>query len=80
MPAAVPEAGLVADQDLVGAERVPVRASRWRVGDPIPGGRLHQLAQHPNQPMRGLLSETGSRVLVTATGVKQRIPLTPFTV
>ena len=34
------------DEDLAGAEGVPVRASRRRVGDPLPRSGLHQLAQH----------------------------------
>ena len=48
--AAVPEAGLMADEDLAGAEAVPVRASRRRVGDPLPGRGLYQLAQHDEKP------------------------------
>ena len=50
VPAAVPEAGLMADEDLAGAEAVPVRASRRRVGDPLPGRGLYQLAQHDEKP------------------------------
>jgi hypothetical protein len=42
--AAVTEARLMTDEYFVGAEGVPVRASRWRAGDPLPGRRLHQLA------------------------------------
>jgi hypothetical protein len=42
--AAVSEAGLMPDEDLPGAERVAVRAAARRVGDPLPGRRLHQLA------------------------------------
>ena len=46
VPAAMPETGLMAYQDLVGAEIAPVGAvCRW-VGDPLPGRGLHQLAQH----------------------------------
>jgi hypothetical protein len=45
--AAVPEARLVADEDLVGAEGVSVGAVRGWVSDPLPGRCLHQLAQHP---------------------------------
>jgi hypothetical protein len=46
VPAAVPEARLMADEDVAGTERVPVGAAcRW-VGDPLPGRGLHQLAQH----------------------------------
>ena len=33
------------DEDLIRAEGVTVRASGRRVGDPLPGRRLHQLAQ-----------------------------------
>jgi HK97 family phage major capsid protein len=47
VPAAVSEAGDVPDEDLIGAEAVPVGASRRRVGDPLPVRGLHQLAQHP---------------------------------
>jgi hypothetical protein len=45
--AAMAEANDVPDEDLIRAEGVPVRASRGRVGDPLPGCGLHQLAQHP---------------------------------
>ena len=41
----MPEAGLVADEHLAGAEPMTVQASRRRVGI-IPGRGLHQLAQH----------------------------------
>jgi hypothetical protein len=44
--AAVSEASDVTDQDLVRAEEVAVRAARRWVSDPLPGRRLHQLAQH----------------------------------
>jgi hypothetical protein len=44
--AAVAEARLVADEDLVGAERVTVRAAALWVDDPLPGRRLHELAEH----------------------------------
>jgi hypothetical protein len=44
VPAAVAEAGLVADEDLAGAQDVAVRASGRRVGDPLAGRGLHQLA------------------------------------
>jgi hypothetical protein len=50
VPAAVPEAGDMPDEDLAGAERVAVRASRRWVGDPLPGRGLHQLAQHRPKP------------------------------
>ena len=33
------------DEDLIRAERVPVRAAAGRVGDPFPGRGLYQLAQ-----------------------------------
>ena len=42
--AAVSEARDVSDEDLVRAERVAIGASRRRMGDPLPGRRLHQLA------------------------------------
>ena len=46
VPATVAEACLMAYEDLVRAEGMPVRASRRRVRDPLPGRRLHRLAQH----------------------------------
>ena len=46
VPSAVPEAGPVADEDLIRTEEVPVRAvARW-LGDPPAVRRLHELAQH----------------------------------
>ena len=48
--AAGPEAGLVADEDFAWAECVSIRAAGRRVGDPLPGLRLYQLAQHDQQP------------------------------
>jgi hypothetical protein len=42
----MPEARLVTDEDLIRAEVVAVRAAGRRVGDPLPGRGLHQLAQH----------------------------------
>ena len=41
-------AAAVAEADLVAAgdEGVAVRATRRRVGDPLPGRGLHQLVQH----------------------------------
>jgi hypothetical protein len=54
MPAGVPASAVskaddVSDEDLIRAEAVPVRAvCRW-VGDPLPGRRLDQLAQHDCQ-------------------------------
>ena len=50
VPATMTETRLMADEDLAGAERVTVRASGRRVGDPLPGRRLHQLAQHDYKP------------------------------
>jgi hypothetical protein len=44
--AAVPEAGLMTDEDFTGSELVPVGASARWAGDPLPGRRLHQIAQH----------------------------------
>ena len=52
VPAAVPEAGLITDEHLAGAELVTVRATRRQVGDPLPGRRLHQLAQHDYEANR----------------------------
>ena len=46
VPAAVPEAGLMTNEDLTGAELVAVGESRRWVGDPLPGRCLDQLAQH----------------------------------
>ena len=42
----MPETRLMPDEDLAGAEAVSVRAMRGRVGDPPPGRRLYQFAQH----------------------------------
>ena len=50
MAAAEPEARLMADEDLAGSEAVSVRATRRRVGDPLPGRGLYQLAQHDEKP------------------------------
>jgi hypothetical protein len=41
-----PEAGDIADEDVVRAESASVGAACRRVGDPLPGSRLHQLTQH----------------------------------
>ena len=50
--AAVPETGLMADEHLAGAPSgMPVRATRRRAGNPLPGRGLYQLAQHDQQPM-----------------------------
>ena len=42
----MPETRLVADEDFAWAECVSIRAAGRRVGDPLPGLRLYQLAQH----------------------------------
>jgi hypothetical protein len=42
--AAVAEASLVTDEHLLWPECVPVGAVRGRVGDPLTGCRVHQLA------------------------------------
>ena len=57
------------DEDFAGAEWVPVWAAGRRVGDPLPGRGLYQLAQHdckPIPPKRaklrpGHLSDIGQR-------------------
>jgi hypothetical protein len=49
VPAAVAEAGLMAYQDLVRAEAVPVRAACRRVDDPLPVCCLNELAQHVSE-------------------------------
>ena len=51
VPAAMTEAGLMADQDLARAKGVTIRASRRRVDDPLPVRRLYQLAQHSTEHM-----------------------------
>ena len=43
---AVTEAGDMANENLAGAESVPVRASRRWVGHPLPAAVLHEIAQH----------------------------------
>jgi len=48
--AAVAKAGFVTHEHLAGAEVVSVGASRRRVGDPLPGSGLYQLAQHEGKP------------------------------
>jgi len=50
VPAAVGPACLVADQDLVRAERVAVGASRGTMRDPLPGRGLHEVADRPIKP------------------------------
>ena len=70
--AAVPEAGFVADEDLVGAEAVPVRApSRW-VGDPLPARGLHQLAQHSQKVNLAPTRQWGQRHIATGPTDRQR--------
>ena len=74
VPAAVAQAGLMAYEDSVGAEAVPVGAARGWVDDPLPSRHLHQLAQHDYKPTTGHRaaagglgppnSNTGSSVLV----------------
>jgi hypothetical protein len=48
---AVAEASNVADEDLVRAERMPVRAAARRSGDPFAVSRLNQVAQHSTEHM-----------------------------
>jgi hypothetical protein len=43
----------MAHKHRAGAELVTVGAARRRVGDPLPGCRLHELAQHTLKPMPG---------------------------
>ena len=51
MPAAaVAEAGDVSDEDLIRAERVPVRAPRRWLGYPLPAAVLDEVADHPIKP------------------------------
>ena len=52
VPAAVPETGLMADENFAGTEAASVGAVARRVGDTLPGRGLHQLAQHDFQPIR----------------------------
>ena len=59
--AAVTLAGDVPDEDLVGAERMPVRATHRRVGDPLPSRGLHQLAQHAPKPKPRANADTPRR-------------------
>ena len=47
VPTTVTKARLMPDQYLAGTKPVAAWASRRRVGDPLPGRGLHQLAQHP---------------------------------
>jgi hypothetical protein len=46
--AAVPETRDMPDEDLVRAQGMTVGAPRGRLGDPLPVGRPHQIAQHGN--------------------------------
>jgi hypothetical protein len=48
---AVTEAGDMPNEDLIRAEQVTVGAVGGRAGDPLPGHRLQQLAQHTYQHM-----------------------------
>ena len=48
---AVTETGLMAYKNFAGTEAVTVGTVARRVGDPLPGRGLHQLAQHDYQPM-----------------------------
>jgi hypothetical protein len=50
--AAVAQARNVTNQHLVRSERVSVGAARRRVRDPLPCRRLHQVAQHDQEPKR----------------------------
>ena len=63
------------DDDRAGAELVAVRATRRRVGDPLPGRGLHQLAQHNYKPMpratRAGLANSAVPVRLTAFGVNR---------
>jgi hypothetical protein len=51
LPTALAEASNVADDDLVRAERMPVRAAARRSGDPFAVSRLNQVAQHSTEHM-----------------------------
>jgi hypothetical protein len=51
-PPPCPKAGDVPDEDLIRSEGMPVRAAGGWSGDPFPGRRLYQLAQHEYKPMR----------------------------
>ena len=72
--AAVPEAGLMPNQDLVRAESVPVGASRRRESYPRFGRGLHQLAQHDYKPK----ASTGTGPSREEEWPPQRSPLPPF--
>jgi hypothetical protein len=49
----VAEARKVADEDLIRAEGVAVRAAARRVGDPLPVRGLHKVSQHAHDAIRG---------------------------
>ena len=69
--AAMAEAGDVPDEDLVRAEAVRIGASRRWVGDPLPGRRLNQLAQHGLEPtthQRGVVLENEYRPTRATSG------------
>jgi hypothetical protein len=56
----MPETRVVADEDFAWAERVSIRAAGRRVGDPLAGRRLHQLADHSYEPRTKAPTEQGS--------------------
>jgi hypothetical protein len=60
--AAVAEAGLMPYEDQVRAETVPVGAVAGRVGNPLPGRGLYQLAQHD----RSLIATEGRAASLSA--------------
>lgn len=49
-------------EDLAGAEGVPAEASARRLGAPLRGRRLHQLAQHDYKPKAGADGQRGEIV------------------
>lgn len=58
-PAAVPEARLMADEDLARAEGVPIGAPRRRrARDPLSGRGLYELASTVNSLCAGAVAET----------------------
>jgi hypothetical protein len=74
VPAAVTETSLMAHQPLLRAKAVPVRASRRRVGDPLPVRGLNQIAQHPHEPKDQYddVCRLGSRIArIQPTGVSE---------
>jgi hypothetical protein len=52
----------MAHQHLLWPESVPVRAARRRLGDPLPGRGLHQLAQHDFEVIRSVCQTGGIRI------------------